>query len=330
MYPTRETIADHLRETHALSQSEVEERATIIAEDVCRLGMEDFTLCPLELITKPGTNEKYMLVEYTFGRVPFSIENATNSSSLRPTVREMGGSGLDRGELLYLSRVFKIARTLIPQHWFHDKRLLAEVREPGRHLSTLNEIWWLARWNNFLETGLERECHHNPRSTKCVDWRFPLSVWGRQWFINLEVKCRVGSISDRSYNRRHLFYRHLRRDGSEDFDDPRLKFRASSDNEINILAVTWYDQISTELESEIKRFLAESDSVDVVAMWAPGDRQRGGWIRFFRRGTETTGKRQVFHAALKDPDEEDQTRIMRNICPVPLPVALSGQSDPSS
>jgi len=326
-YPTRKEIAAYLRETRALSEPDVERRAAFLAEDILRIGMKDFALCPLELITRPDTGEKYMLVEYTFGSVPFSIENAKDSFRLRLTVHEMGGSGLDREQLLYLSRVFEIARTLIPEHWFADKKLLAEIREPGRHLFTLNEIWWLARWNHFVEHGLVREYHQNPQSTKTVDWHFPLTVWGRQWFFNLEIKGRVGSISDRSYNRKHAFYRRLHADGTEDRDDPRLKFRKSADNEINVLAITWFDQISTELEREVQRFLDESDTIDAVAIWAPGDRIRRGWIRLFPRGTEVSEKRRVFHVALKAPNAEDETRIMRNFCPIPLPSLIAKRPD---
>jgi hypothetical protein len=321
-YPTHEQIASHLRETLALSEKTIERRANMLAEDIPRIGLTDFRLCPVEVITRPDTGEKYPLVEYTLGAVPFSIENAQNPFKLRPTVYHMGGSGLDREELLYFSRVVEIARRLVPRHWFDDVSLLAAVRAPTWHLATLNEIWWLARWNGFEETELVREYRHNPRSKKSVDWRFPLMISGARWFLNVEVKCRLGSISDRSYNRKHHFYQQIRPDGTEDLSDPRLKFCKSSEHEINILAVTWYDQVSSELEMEIRRFLAKSDSIDVVAIWAPGDRVRGGWIRFFPRGTELLEKRYAFNAALKPPDTEDHTRIMRNVCPIPLPVVL--------
>jgi hypothetical protein len=76
------------------------------------------------------------------------------------------------------------------------------------------------------------------------------------------------------------------------------------------------------LEGEIRRFLDESDTIDVVAIWAPGDRIRGGWIRLFPRGTELSEKRRTFNRALKEPDKEDQTRIMRNLCPMPFPTIL--------
>jgi hypothetical protein len=322
-YPIRQQIANHLRKTRALSEEAVTRRSAFLAEDIPRIALRDFSLCPLELITRPDTGEKYMLVEYKFGPVPFSVENAKDPFDLHPTVEHMGGSGLDREELLYLSRVVEIARTLIPKHWFGDEKIVASVRSPASHLATLNEIWWLARWGGFNEDDLIREYRQNPASSKTVDWRFPKAISGSEWFLNVEVKGRVGSISDRSYNRKHAFYRQVRRDGTEDISDPRLKFCKSGANEINVLAITWYDQISTELEVEIQRFLDESDAIDVVAIWAPGDRIRGGWTRLFPRGTELAEKRRAFNAVLEPPDAEDHTRIMRNICPIPLPEILA-------
>jgi hypothetical protein len=320
---TQQEFAARLRLTKALSEEAIARRAVFLAEDIARISLNDFAFCTLELITRPDTGEEYLLVEYTFGAVPLGINNAKSPFDLRPTVHHMGGSGLDRGELLHLSRVFEIARTLIPDHWSNDKKLLAAVRSPASHLATLNEIWWLARWNDFAESGLIREYRQNPQSVKTIDWRFPLNVFGKLWFFNVEVKDRLGSMSDRSYNRRHAFYQSLRGDGSEDVTDPRLKFCEGGDDEINVLAITWYDQISSDLETEIQRFLDESDVIDVVAVWAPGDRVRGGWIRLFPRGTELSEKRRVFNRALRAPDAEDQTRVMRNLCPVPLPTILS-------
>jgi hypothetical protein len=322
-HPTEKEFAARLYLTKALSAETIARRAAILAEDIARINMSDFAFCTLEPITRPETGEEYLLVEYTFGAVPFGINNAKNPFDLRPTVHHMGGSGLDRGELLYLSRVFEIARTLIPDHWNGDKKLLAAVRSPTWHLATLNEIWWLARWHDFEEKELTREYRQNPQSVKTIDWRFPLNVFGKRWFFNLEVKDRLASMSDRSYNRRHAFYRSLRGDGSEDVTDPRLKFCKSGADEINVIAITWYDQISSDLETEIQRFVDESDVIDVVAVWAPGDRIRGGWIRLFPRGTELSEKRRAFNRVLRAPDAEDQTRIMRNLCPVPLSTILN-------
>jgi len=322
-HPTQREFAARLHLTKALSEETIARRSILLAEDIARIGLDDFEFCAVERITRPDTGEKYLLVEYTFGSEQFGINNAKNPFNLRATVHHMGGSGLDRGELLYLSRVFEIARTLIPDHWSNDRKLLAAVRSPAWHLATLNEIWWLARWNDFSEKELVREYRQDPRGAKRIDWRFPLNLFGKRWFLNVEVKDRLGSISDRSYNRKHAFYRSLRGDGSEDATDPRLKFCRSGADEINILAITWYDQISSELETEIQRFLDESDVIDVVAIWAPGDRVRSGWIRLFPRGTELSEKRRAFNRALRPPDAEDQTRIMRNLCPIPLATILN-------
>lgn len=226
-YPTVEALASHLRESRVLTDAAILRRAVLLAEDIRRIGMDQFALLPLRRKPMPRTDKLFTVVEYGFGPVRFSVENAKDPHSVRRTVEEISGSGLDSEDLVYFSKICEMARALIPRHWFGDDRLLANVRESGQHLSTLNEIWWLGRWNSFTEEGLEREYRLNSSSKHKIDWRFPLSIWGRQWVINLEVKCLVRSIADRSYKRRHYFYRATKADGSDDEDDPRRKFRKS-------------------------------------------------------------------------------------------------------
>src|SRR6202012_1289296 len=114
---------------------------------------------------------------------------------------------------------------------------------------------------------------------KTIDWQFDLSGTDASWTINLEVKRIIGSIGNKAYQKTHHFYSTVRVDGSINTDDPRLKFRRSSEHEVNVLAITWYDEISVELETEIQRFLDEDERIDAVIVWACGDRRRGGWVR---------------------------------------------------
>lgn len=227
----------------------------------------------------------------------------------------MTGTAINREDILYLSQVCEMAHRLIPSLWINDQRLLKDVKVRTQHLDTLNEIWWLGRWAGLDEKLLEREVSIVPNSAKTIDWRFRLFGTDLSPSINVEVKRLISSLGARAYKKNHYFYAALRADGSINKNDPRLKFKPSSEDEVNVLAVTWFDEISTELETEIQRFLDEDDKIDCVVIWAPGDRRRGGWMRFFPRFRDIPKKRQVISSLLVDPDDEDKARIIAFMFP---------------
>jgi hypothetical protein len=255
------------------------------------------------------------VAEYEFGPVSFSLENAKDPAHVRRTVEEMAGTAINREDILYLSQVCEMAHRLIPNLWSNDRKLLQDVRVPTQHLDTLNEIWWLGRWAGLDEKFLEREVSVAPSSNKTIDWRFRLSGADLSWSINVEVKRLISSIGARAYKKNHYFYAALRADGSINKNDPRLKFKPGSEDEVNVLAVTWFDEISTELEAEIQRFLDEDDRIDSVIIWAPGDRSRGGWMRFFPRFRDIPEKRQIVSSLLVEPDDEDKARVIAFMFP---------------
>lgn len=314
-YPTLDELARYLEASRMLSPEEVARRAEFVFEDIRRLPITGFALVPPRALPVPGTDRKFLTTEYTFGPVRFDIENAKDPFSISKRVEEIGGTGLNCEDLLYLSRICEIGRTLIPDKWFNDSKLIADIREPGKHLDTLNEVWWLSRWSGFSEQELERESIICPSGTRSIDWRFPLMISGRKWFLNLEVKRLIRSIADRSYKKSHRFYTTTRPDGTLQKDDPARKFRDSLSNEVNVLAITWFDQISDELETDIEQFLVETNKIDAVLIWAPGDRRRGGVRRVFPKSRELADKRTAIHLALTEPSEEDEARIMVNLFP---------------
>jgi hypothetical protein len=313
--PTYSELVGHLTEARVLSKELVECRAAFLAEDLARIDLKGFGLLPLESRPVPGTGQNYIAVEYGFGPVTFSAQNAGDPFSVRRTVQEMSGTGIDRGDLLYLSKISEIGRTLIPNTWFNNRELLRDLADPNKHISTLNEIWWLSVWTGFLEKGLQHDCKICSDSSKRIDWRFVLSPNDKTWFVNLEVKQPVHAFADRAYRKRHRFFTSRNEDGSLREDDPSLKFRESGPNEINVLAVTWFDEISPELESGAQEFLDGTNKVDVVLLWALGDERRGTWYRMYPRFRDISEKRALLHTVLKSPDEEDRSRIIWTIFP---------------
>lgn len=311
--PDLREVTNALTATNFLSQEAIHRRARLLFRDLTRLQIEGFRVLPIRRYPfNPSFNVQ--LAEYQFGPVDFSLENAKDPASVRKTVGEMEGTAINREEILYLSKVCEMAHALIPNMWTSDKRLIRDVRRSRQHLDTLNEIWWLGRWNGLSEQSLKREVALLPTSAKSVDWQFPLVADGRAWTFNLEVKRLIHSIGARAYAKNHWFYKAPLPDGSFDDADPRLKFRRSLDSEINILGVTWFDAISVELKAEIQRFLDEDDKIDVVIIWSP-DYKGGGWFSFFPKGRDITEKQRAISSVLLEPDDEDRSRIIAFMFP---------------
>jgi hypothetical protein len=313
--PSDTELASALAVTNFLSEADIKRRAGILFRDLTRFQIEGFRLLPVQVYPASPSRPEIRVAEYEFGPVSFSLENAKDPASIRKTVEEMAGTTINREDILYLSQVCEMAHRLIPDLWLNDPKLIEDVRLSSKHLDTLNEVWWIGRWDGLSEKFLQREVTVLPGSRKTVDWRFRLPVADREWTINLEVKRIIGSIDARAYRRDHHFYTTLRADGSRNRNDPREKFQRSADYEVNVLAVTWFDEISVELETEIQRFLDEDDRIDVVIVWASGDRRRGGWVRFFPRFRDIPEKRGIVSSVLVEPNEEDKARIIAFIFP---------------
>lgn len=313
--PSENELARALEITNYLSKEGVQRRACLLHQDLVRLEIEGFRLLPPQVYPAGRMRPEIRVAEYEFGPVAFSLENAKDPASVRRTVEEMAGTAINREDILYLSQICEMAHRLIPTLWANDSKLIQDVKLPSKHLDTLNEVWWLGRWVGLNEEFLEREVTLLSSSEKTVDWRFELLGTDRKWNINLEVKRIISSLGARAYKKNHHFYTTFRADGSVNRDDPRLKFRSSLDHEVNALAITWFDEISVELEAEIQRFIDEDDRIDVVMVWAPGDRRRSGWIRFFPRFRDIPTKRQIVSSVLIEPDEEDQARIIAFMFP---------------
>jgi hypothetical protein len=308
--PPESELARALGVTNFLSEPDIKRRAALLFRDLTRFRIEGFRLLPVRVYPASPSRPEIRVAEYEFGPVPFSLENAKDPATVRRTVGEMEGTAINREDILYLSKVCEMAHRFISTLWVNDRKLMEDVRLSSKHLDTLNEVWWLGRWAGLDEKFLEREVRLLPNSQKSVDWRFRLLCADQEWTINLEVKRIISSIGARAYRKDHHFYTTLRADNSVNKNDPRQKFQRSADYEVNVLAVTWFDEISVDLESEIQRFLDEDDKIDAVILWAPGDRRRGGWIRFFPRFREIPDKQRMLALVLLEPDEEDHARII--------------------
>ena len=234
--------------TNFLSDENVQRRASAAARRVST-ATDSGILSLLPPRVYPGSDfrPEVRVAEYKFGPVPFGLENARDPSSVGKTVVEMGGTALDKEDILYLSKVCEMAREILPRPWNNDQALIKDLRLASKHLDTLNEIWWLGRWSGL--TDLRREVTILESSSKTVDWSFKVGL-SESWTINLEVKRLIGSLGARVYGKDHHFYTAVAVDGSPNKDDPRRKFRSSLDHEINVLAATWFDEISADLGEE--------------------------------------------------------------------------------
>lgn len=313
--PTQIELSRHLEARNVLSPEHLRARAALLHEDISRLQIAGFRLLPIKVYPPAKPRSAIAVAEYEFGPVQFSIENAKDSMVVGRTVVEMDGTAINKEDLLYLSQVCELGRAVLPKCWFTDELLKSDLRLPTKHLDTLNEVWWLGRFRPLSDRRVEREASLHTESKKTIDWRFHVASVGGEWTINLEVKRLIGSIGAHAYNKEHHFYSADAPDGTPSRDDPRAKFRPSGANEVNILAVTWFDKISLELEAKIQRFLDECSVVDVVAVWAVGDQERGGWMRFFPRFREIWPKRKALEFALVEPNREDHERVIAYLFP---------------
>jgi len=303
----------------------VQRRAEAVFRALTATQWKQFKIEPPEGIPMSGTDKRYPVVHYTFGDQRRSVDNARNPFAVKRALSEMEGTGIDREDIHYFAKVCEIAEALIPHLWLVDAKLTKPLIESDTHLDSLNELWWLARWSQIAleETIYEprlRKMETKSRfRRKTADWRLRSLD---DWLINIEVKNFARAHADRTYDKVPSFYRpngHTHQ-GEFDFDDPRLKFRRSSEKEINVLAVTWYDQIGSELETWIEEFLDASafpskeaehelkGKIDAVIIWSRPDQRRDGWRRLFPRLRDISKKRDALMRFLIEPDSEDRNR----------------------
>src|SRR4051794_26705389 len=93
-----------LTRTNFLGPEDVTRRAERLHADLQRLAMPHFHIIAPVAVPHP-TGGRLPLIQYKFGPVRFSVENAHDPNCVAKQVFEMDGTGLDCEELLYFSRV---------------------------------------------------------------------------------------------------------------------------------------------------------------------------------------------------------------------------------
>jgi len=239
----------------------------------------------------------------------------------------MDGTGLSCDGLLYFSKVSEIGHTSIPNLWLADNQLRADLRLPTQHLDTLNEVWWLSRWQGIDGGSVTREylgrrdkLNLSKKHPSTVDWRF--SVLGGQITINLSVKNRRGTKGSRPLKKGVYLF------GNEP-DEP---FEESREDEINVLAITAYHGgwITLEEEAElVSQYLDDTlrklnrPVIDAVALSVREGIQPTSYDRlYFPRSRDLQKKDLILKAIFKPMDVEDTAKVGMNRYPISIPDAL--------
>jgi hypothetical protein len=236
------------------------QRSICLAEDLAWIGFESFVPHTEHSgVSDPQSGEPIPLVEYSFGKTPFSVDNAISSGDKRACA--VGGSLLDRGNLRFFSIVSEIGRRLFQSAWLNDRDLRYYLRTPAHHLNALNELWWLGRFGSAVDVQARYRMHSGPED---IDWRFKLN--GTDLWINLEAKNRPSDIS-RHVHDVEVSVRKL-------LTDVTKKFDTSSEDEINILGLTLFGEIDREVQQSIATWLQKQSVVDAVLIWSHEGRNR--------------------------------------------------------
>ncbi len=316
--------AGALRERGIVSEETLLKRAQFLKEDLDALAFDTFTILPTQWLEPPGMGVRIPSIEYEFGKTDHDIEQPINPFNAPKDVRLVEGTSLSRGELGHFGKISEIGHTIIPKLWLANQMLRDRVRLPTQHLDTLNEVWWLSRWQGIDSDSVEIEylarrdaANRSKKTPSTVDWRF--TVLGGQVAINLSVKNRRGTVGSRLFEKGVYLFG----------DDPDEVFGESADGEINVLAITAYhggwstpqkeaDLAAAYLDQDLvarKRPVIDAVALSVVV----GGNTPSSYDRLYFPMTRSLAKKDlILKAIFKPMDTEDSSRIGRHRFPIPL------------
>jgi hypothetical protein len=261
-----------------LTRDEIEVRAEHLFQDLTILNLRDFCILPLEEVEELIDGQRIVIpvVGYTFGekRQNLDASNPLHSPQEMSRLKYMEGIGLSQGDIIYLSRIAEIGRRTIPGLWLSDQSLRQDLELPNKHLSTLSEIWWLSLWPALDSNRIERAKQLQP--PRDVDWSFAIRNGsipgtGKDLVINLEVKDVLSSLEGAV----HGNYASPLKDIFEGIErNGRHKFRASSENEINVVALTVPGSLALDIGELVQQRLRVDRLIDAVLLWTPFDRSQ--------------------------------------------------------
>lgn len=306
LYHRLREAAGALVDDGTLSETRLARRAEWLRSDLDRIDLPGFRILPTLFVPTPEC--QIPLVEYQFETKDHDL-NRASPDRRSWNVTSMEGSGLNRAELLYLSRVCEIGHSLIPRLWTERNELRKNVRSGTQHLDTLNEIWWLSRWQALDADSV----HYEPvvcsepenlakRKPPRIDWSF--TVLGGQFTLRLSVKNRRGTAASGALGKEVRLFG----------DSPEIPFgrMPSGESEANVLAITAYHAgaiTESEEAALVERYFKELPHpvIDAVAIAAFGN---GSYEKmFFPPNAEANLKSLVLKAIFKAPDPEDHSRV---------------------
>lgn len=229
-------------------------------DDLAWLNIDDFE------IHEPKQGAPYF--HYTLGEVRNSVDNADPSSSKDELfhVRNFDAPGLAYGELHWLFLIAQEARQTIPKLWQNDEELRKNIADRSRkkHFNTLNEIFWIARWNAINTDFVRSECKLAPGLGGSVDWQAPVKVLNSDSFnLNIEVKNLVSSM--RYLVGADIDISKFVTEGKRGLDS---KFPGVATRDLNIVCMTVYMRSEDLIASLADDILANYPGIDAVLIWA--------------------------------------------------------------
>lgn len=289
-----------------LDESEARRRAPLILEDFNWIGCNSLMLDarPCQFI-EDQTGSSFWIPEYHFGNTGSSIDAAEHAEVIK--IEWMGGTGIDRGHLLFFSRVSEIARRTIPHYWLKPCKLRDSLRNPTQHLDTMEEIWWLDRWKS--PGKIKSSVKLKQGSDADVDWTFTLG--GQALTVNIEIKRLVGDCV------RHVTERTFKIDWFERFCENKVnpKFRASREDEINVLGLSLFGEITREVQLVVREWLVNRQELIDAVVITTREARRKSCFDIQLRNT----KASLMKNFLKEPNNEDQGLAFSLIVPVKIP-----------
>jgi len=251
--------------TRILTPGEAAVRASMVVEDMHSIG---FNLKVEPVLMGPVGMPCYEICGSDFG------QDEVESSA---QVYKAGGTGLNQGSLLRLSKACRIGRALLPGIW--PQRFKRTLADPKQHLSTVEELLWLGLWRT--PTEIEPAAKPFAECEKDIDWRFRSS--GQR--INLEVKYRPKD-----------WVRHA--DGPQNskmfesyFEDIGPKFGGRLPGELNLAAITTPAAVQEDWRACALAYLQKTVNLDGILVWSlsPGEgaasfeifSEQRGFIRLF-------------------------------------------------
>lgn len=301
-----------LIENEVITLDRVIQRALFLAEDINRIEFASFSILGLrEFEHRVGDREVLIpLVEYTFGETRQNIDNASpeQAPDTMAKIRNMEGTCLNREDLAYFARVCEVGRKCIPEIWLTDDGLRNDLRIPQKHLSTLNEVWWLDLWLGLDQSRVRREVMINPPSKASVDWVFPirntdLLNWTNDFTIHLEIKQIFTSLESHIHGDYAAPLKDI-------FQGVEGKFRHSLDHEVNVVGVTLFCEITPVLEEQIMTRLRNDPLIDAVLLWIPIS-QRRQFCLLYNDGNNRgwIWKKAALKMCMREPSIEDRGRV---------------------